>query len=89
MWVSLVANASSEQLKNYIELLNHFRYAKCKDKYTPKEAHLPGFCYCGFKMGESQAECVYCSSSLYKAVYRSAQKAELDDEICNMLSVLS
>ena len=65
----------------------HFRYAKCKDKYTPNEAHLPGFCYCGFKMGENQAKCVYCSSSLYKAVYRSAHNAELDKEICNMLSV--
>ena len=67
----------------------HFRYAKCEDKYTPKEAHLPGFCYCGFNMGENQAKCVCCLSSLYRAVCRSAQKAELDDEICNMLSVLS
>lgn len=67
----------------------HFRYAKCKDKYVPKEAHLPGYCYCGFKMGENQAKCVYCSSSLYKAVCRSAHTAELDDEICNMLSVSS
>lgn len=67
----------------------HFRYAKCKDKYIPKEAHLPGFCYCGFQTSENQAKCVYCSSSLYKAVCRSAQKAELDDEICNMLSVSS
>ena len=43
----------------------HFRYAKCKDKYIPKEAHLPEFCYCGFKLDENEAKCFYCSSSLY------------------------
>ena len=32
----------------------HFRYAKCKDKYIPKEAHLPEFCYCGFKLDENE-----------------------------------
>ena len=67
----------------------HFRYAKCKDKYIPKEAHLPEFCYCGFKLDENEAKCFYCSSSLYEAISRSAQKGELDDEICNMLSVSS
>ena len=67
----------------------HFRYAKCKDKYIPKEAHLPEFCYCGFKLDENETKCLYCSSSLYEAVSRSAQKGELDDEICNMLSVSS
>ena len=67
----------------------HFRYAKCKDKYITKEAHLPEFCYCGFKLDENEAKCFYCSSSLYEAVSRSAQKGELDDETCNMLSVSS
>ena len=67
----------------------HFRYAKCKDKYIPKEAHLPEFCYCGFKLDENETKCLYCSSSLYEAVSRTAQKGELDDEICNMLSVSS
>ena len=69
--------------------LFHFRYAKCKDKYIPKEAHLPEFCYCGFKLDENEAKCFYCSSSLHEAISRSAQKGELDDEICNMLSVSS
>lgn len=67
----------------------HFRYARCKDRYTPKEAHLPGFCYCGFKTGENQAKCVYCSSNLYKAICRTAQTGELDEEICNLLSLPS
>ena len=67
----------------------HFRYAKCKDKYIPKEAHLPEFSYCGFKLDENETKCFYCSSSLYEAVSRSAQKGEHDDEICNMLSVSS
>ena len=62
---------------------------ECKDKYVTKEAHLPEFCYCGFKLDENEAKCFYCSSSLYEAVSRSAQKGELDDEICNMLSVSS
>ena len=67
----------------------HFRYAKRKDKYVPKEAHLSEFCYCGFKLDENEAKCFYCSLSLSEAVSRSAQKGELDDEICNMRSVSS
>ena len=67
----------------------HFWYAKCKDKYIPKEAHLPEFCYCGLKLDENETKCFYCSSSLYEAVSRSAQKGERDDEICNMRSVSS
>jgi hypothetical protein len=47
-------------------------YTKYEHCYIPKEIVLGTFCYCGFPLDQQVAVCSICSSSMHKAIVRSA-----------------
>jgi len=65
----------------------NFSYRKSKDKYVPEEITQDEFCYCGFHKDSDADKCVYCSSSLYNEVLKTAEQGKLTNDICNLLSV--
>lgn len=47
----------------------HSSYVKSyKEQYIPSKISSDGFCYCGFPKEERGQCCIFCSSSLYRAV---------------------
>lgn len=46
----------------------HSSYVKSKEQYIPSKISSDGFCYCGFPKEERGQCCIFCSSSLYRAM---------------------
>ena len=53
--------------------------------YIPKPISCSGFCYCGFKKDEKASKCVYCCSSIYKAVEVTVLEGKISEEISDLL----
>ena len=63
----------------------YFAYHKNSSSYIPKRISCSGFCYCGFKKDEKASKCVYCCSSIYKAVEVTALEGKISQEISDLL----
>ena len=56
-------------------------YTKYEHCYIPKEIVSGTFCYCGFPLDQQVAECSICSSSMHKAIARSARAGALENTL--------
>lgn len=64
----------------------HFAYHKTRSSYIPKRISSSGFCYCGYEKDETVSKCVYCSSSMYKAVEVTASQGKISRAISKLFS---
>ncbi len=65
----------------------HFVYNKCKDAYVPHRIHQSCFCYCGFGKADTEVECIYCSSAMFKAIEVLATDGKLSPKISSILEL--
>lgn len=65
----------------------HFVYNKCKDAYVPHIIHQSCFCYCGFGKADTEVECIYCSSAMFKAIEVLATDGKLSPKISSILEL--
>ena len=59
----------------------HFSYKKSWNSFIPNRIQQSAYCHCGFEKDETEAECLYCSSALFKAIDATASSGKLSPKL--------